>query len=174
MLFSTDVAARGLDIPGVDWILHFDCPTDTDDYVHRSGRTARMGQAGYTTIFVSPHEVGAAAGKRTTPAVRAWSNGQHQVLGGASVQMGYIERLRGLGVTFTATDVATLLRALPPPVADSGMGIPKRLKKELESDGMEAWQRAATHLQLRVEAHLLTSPVVHTYADGRSVRAAWS
>ena len=86
--------------------------------------------------------------------------------------MGYIERLRGLGVTFTATDVATLLRALPPPAAASAAGIPKRLKKELESDGMEAWQRAATHLQLRVEAHLLTSPVVRACSGGRRVRAA--
>lgn len=41
VLFATDVAARGLDFPKVDWVLQVDCPENVDTYIHRVGRTAR-------------------------------------------------------------------------------------------------------------------------------------
>ena len=41
MLFATDIAARGLDFPSVDWVLQMDCPEDVACYIHRVGRTAR-------------------------------------------------------------------------------------------------------------------------------------
>ena len=41
MLFATDIAARGLDFPTVDWVLQVDCPEDVPAYIHRVGRTAR-------------------------------------------------------------------------------------------------------------------------------------
>lgn len=41
-LFATDIAARGLDFPTVDWVLQMDCPEDVQAYIHRAGRTARF------------------------------------------------------------------------------------------------------------------------------------
>jgi superfamily II DNA/RNA helicase len=56
VLFCTDVAARGLDIPKVDWILQYDPPTDPTEYIHRIGRTARAGAVGSALMFLSPQE----------------------------------------------------------------------------------------------------------------------
>ena len=55
-LLCTDVAARGLDIPGVDWVLQYDPPQDPDAFVHRCGRTARMGAAGAALLLLAPAE----------------------------------------------------------------------------------------------------------------------
>lgn len=58
-LICTDVAARGLDIPSVDWIVQFDPPDDPRDYIHRVGRTARgSGGKGKSLMFLQPSEVG--------------------------------------------------------------------------------------------------------------------
>lgn len=58
-LICTDVAARGLDIPAVDWIVQFDPPDDPRDYIHRVGRTARGANAkGKSLMFLQPNEVG--------------------------------------------------------------------------------------------------------------------
>lgn len=58
-LICTDVAARGLDIPAVDWILQVDPPDDPRDYIHRVGRTARGASGkGKSLIFLQPSEVG--------------------------------------------------------------------------------------------------------------------
>ncbi|MCL4126337.1 UNVERIFIED_CONTAM: hypothetical protein GTU68_014312 [Idotea baltica] len=46
VLVATDVAARGLHIPSVNYVINFDLPNDAEDYVHRIGRTARAGQSG--------------------------------------------------------------------------------------------------------------------------------
>jgi ATP-dependent RNA helicase DDX55/SPB4 len=56
LLICTDVAARGLDIPDVDWVVQFDPPQDPDAYVHRVGRTARLGREGSSLIYLAPHE----------------------------------------------------------------------------------------------------------------------
>ncbi|KAI4200726.1 MAG: hypothetical protein LQ350_003743 [Teloschistes chrysophthalmus] len=57
-LIATDVAARGLDIPAVDWIVQFDPPDDPRDYIHRVGRTARGSNKGRSLMFLQPSEVG--------------------------------------------------------------------------------------------------------------------
>ncbi|NQD66552.1 DEAD/DEAH box helicase [Bacillus haikouensis] len=56
MLLTTDVAARGLDITDVSHVIHFDFPTDTKQYIHRSGRTGRMGAEGTVISLVSKRE----------------------------------------------------------------------------------------------------------------------
>ena len=57
-LLCTDVAARGLDIPAVDWIIQFDPPDDPKEYIHRVGRTARNGGRGRALLFLLPNELG--------------------------------------------------------------------------------------------------------------------
>lgn len=57
ILLCTDVAARGLDLPQVDWIVQYDPPCETTDYVHRIGRTARQGYGGSAVIFLLPAEI---------------------------------------------------------------------------------------------------------------------
>jgi ATP-dependent RNA helicase DDX10/DBP4 len=57
VLFTTDVAARGLDFPAVDWVVQLDAPTDgVATYVHRVGRTARMKRAGQSLLLLLPSE----------------------------------------------------------------------------------------------------------------------
>ncbi|VDK70593.1 unnamed protein product [Onchocerca ochengi] len=51
ILVATAVAARGLDIPNVKHVINFDLPTDIDEYVHRIGRTGRVGNIGLATSF---------------------------------------------------------------------------------------------------------------------------
>ena len=55
-LLCTDVAARGLDIPDVQYIVQYDPPQDPSTFVHRVGRTARMGRTGKALVMLLPHE----------------------------------------------------------------------------------------------------------------------
>ncbi|GJS38332.1 DEAD-box ATP-dependent RNA helicase 18 [Tanacetum coccineum] len=56
ILLCTDVAARGLDIPGVDCIVQYDPPQDPNVFIHRVGRTARLGRQGSAIVFLLPKE----------------------------------------------------------------------------------------------------------------------
>ncbi|KAI9770629.1 MAG: ATP-dependent RNA helicase dbp4 [Geoglossum simile] len=55
-LFATDVVARGLDFPAVDWVIQLDCPEDAETYIHRVGRTARFERNGRAVLFLDPTE----------------------------------------------------------------------------------------------------------------------
>jgi ATP-dependent RNA helicase DDX24/MAK5 len=57
ILVATDVAARGLDIPGIELVIHYHVPRAADAYVHRSGRTARAASSGLSILLCGPEEV---------------------------------------------------------------------------------------------------------------------
>lgn len=54
VMVATSVAARGLDIAGVDHVVNYDIPKEIDEYVHRIGRTGRCGNLGRATSFFDP------------------------------------------------------------------------------------------------------------------------
>ncbi len=56
VLVCTDVAARGLDIPGISHVYNYDIPGDSNDYIHRIGRTARAGEEGYAINILTPSD----------------------------------------------------------------------------------------------------------------------
>ena len=60
-MFATDVAARGLDFPSVDWVVQVDAPEDSAMYIHRVGRTARYNAGGRALMFLMPPEESAVA-----------------------------------------------------------------------------------------------------------------
>ncbi len=61
LLIATSVAARGLDIKNVSHVINYDLPKSIDDYVHRIGRTGRVGNRGKATSFYEPTEDAALA-----------------------------------------------------------------------------------------------------------------
>lgn len=56
VLVATDIAARGIDVKGIELVLNFDLPSTAEDYVHRIGRTARAGGTGHAISFATPDE----------------------------------------------------------------------------------------------------------------------
>jgi ATP-dependent RNA helicase DeaD len=58
LLVATDVVGRGIDVSGISHIINYDIPQFCDDYVHRVGRTGRMGREGVAYTFVTPEEGG--------------------------------------------------------------------------------------------------------------------
>lgn len=56
VLLCTDVAARGIDIPDVDWVVQMDIPQDPDAYIHRVGRTGRLGRDGNAVLYIGKWE----------------------------------------------------------------------------------------------------------------------
>ena len=56
LLVTTDLAARGLDIPNIRYIIHYQLPSSHEAYIHRNGRTARMDASGTAILILAPHE----------------------------------------------------------------------------------------------------------------------
>ena len=58
ILVATDIAARGIDVKGIELVLNFDLPDDAENYVHRIGRTGRAGHSGRAVSFATPDQRG--------------------------------------------------------------------------------------------------------------------
>jgi ATP-dependent RNA helicase DeaD len=56
LLIATDVASRGLDVSGISHVINYDLPMDIENYVHRIGRTGRIGREGVAISFVTPDQ----------------------------------------------------------------------------------------------------------------------
>ncbi|KAH9838816.1 putative DEAD box helicase family protein [Teratosphaeria destructans] len=90
ILVATDVAARGLDIPNVQLVIHYHLPRAADTYVHRSGRTARAGQNGSSILICGPEEVNGV--RRLVAKVHAQSAVQHDQSASEAAKQGYYIR----------------------------------------------------------------------------------
>ncbi len=56
VLVATDIAARGIDVTGIELVVNYDLPEDAENYVHRIGRTARAGNRGHAVSFATPDQ----------------------------------------------------------------------------------------------------------------------
>ena len=56
ILVATDIAARGIDVTGIELVINYDLPEDAENYVHRIGRTARAGHEGRAISFATPEQ----------------------------------------------------------------------------------------------------------------------
>lgn len=56
ILLCTDLMARGVDIPEVNWVIQYDLPGNASSFVHRAGRTARVGKNGSSLVILMPNE----------------------------------------------------------------------------------------------------------------------
>lgn len=111
MLLCTDVAARGLDFPAVSTIIQYDPSGDPAEYVHRVGRTARMGQQGEALLFLLPSE------------------------------MPYVQLLLQQGMKLTQEQLAGLLQCLPALVGRGGPSLAvqqmvRKMRKGAAAGGM--------------------------------------
>jgi ATP-dependent RNA helicase DeaD len=79
LLVATDVAARGLDISSVTHVINFDVPTSPDVYVHRIGRTARVGRSGRAITFYEPRQKRdiEAIERHASVTLAPWTEGAH-------------------------------------------------------------------------------------------------
>ncbi|KAI0322899.1 P-loop containing nucleoside triphosphate hydrolase protein [Amylostereum chailletii] len=88
VLLATDIAARGLDIPSVDHVVHYQIPRSADAYVHRNGRTARAKRSGFSMLMCAPDE------RRVLRALLASLGRQESDISDVSVDHHFLDKLK--------------------------------------------------------------------------------
>ncbi|KAH8103065.1 ATP-dependent RNA helicase [Cristinia sonorae] len=88
VLLATDIAARGLDIPSVDHVVHYQIPRSADVYVHRNGRTARAMREGFSLLMCAPDE------RRLVRALMGSLNRQEEDIPEMAVELYMLDKLK--------------------------------------------------------------------------------
>ncbi|KAG6828177.1 hypothetical protein H0H92_008908 [Tricholoma furcatifolium] len=88
VLLATDIAARGLDIPAVDHVIHYQIPRTADAYVHRNGRTARAMRKGFSLLMCAPDE------KRVVRALLGNLGRQDSEISEISIDLNLLDKLK--------------------------------------------------------------------------------
>ncbi|KAI9333830.1 P-loop containing nucleoside triphosphate hydrolase protein [Obelidium mucronatum] len=127
VLICTDVAARGLDLPDISFVIQYDMPSDVKDYVHRIGRTARLGREGSAVSLLLPSEVK------------------------------YVELLARRGVKVMAEDGMGLLKHLigAPLAAEPHGGSSDKKKESSRKDKKKSLEDWATDIQMMFERFVM-------------------
>ncbi|KAK0452488.1 ATP-dependent RNA helicase [Armillaria borealis] len=87
-LLATDIAARGLDIPSVDHVIHYQIPRSADVYIHRNGRTARAMMSGFSMLLCGPDE------RRVVKALLGSIGREENEVPEMSVELGLLDKLK--------------------------------------------------------------------------------
>ncbi|KAJ7439358.1 ATP-dependent RNA helicase [Mycena latifolia] len=88
VLLATDIAARGLDIPSVDHVIHYQIPRSADAYVHRNGRTARAMRKGFSMLMCAPDE------RRVVRALLGSLGRQESEIAEMSIELNLLDKLK--------------------------------------------------------------------------------
>ena len=126
ILVATDVAARGLDIPNIQLVIHYHLPRAADMYVHRSGRTARAGNPGSSVLICAPEEV--AGVRRLIAKVHAQSAVAHSQSASEATKQGYFIRTLDLDRRVVSRVKPRL--TLAKKIADTTLAKEKRTKED--------------------------------------------
>ncbi|KAH7868473.1 ATP-dependent RNA helicase [Lentinula edodes] len=88
VLLATDIAARGLDIPSVDHVIHYQIPRSADVYIHRNGRTARAMRKGFSMLMCAPDE------RKVVRALLGNLRRQEDEIQEMSIDLGMLDKLK--------------------------------------------------------------------------------
>ncbi|CAL4936848.1 unnamed protein product [Urochloa decumbens] len=148
VLVATDVAARGLDIPNVDLIIHYELPNDPETFVHRSGRTGRAGKAGTAILMFTSSQ------KRTVKSLERDVGCKFEFISPPSME----EVLES-----SAEHVIATLRGVDPESTQYFLRAAERLTEEL---GPHALASALAHLSGFSQPPSSRSLISHEQAQG--------
>ena len=144
ILVATDVAARGIDVDDVDIVFNYDLPQDTEYYVHRIGRTARIGKTGRSISFVTPSE------RRRMREIQMHTKAYMEKMHVPSIQD--VQKVRAQDALTSIRTASLDLESLAPYLL---------IVKELVEEGIDPVTIAATLLKEKsvYKEHIATEPV---------------